>query len=192
MTTPPEPDEQAADARQTDTLHVDEVSADISDVYWIDAPVLIIFWILLGIVMLQFVTRYVFNDSVGWTEEIARYLLIFLTFIGSVTCVRQGAHIFLEFFYRYVPLAGVKPLTVLVELINTTFFSAAGYLCVELAIETAHQNMVSINLPKGIIYWTVAVCCFAMALLSIYRVVQRLRTPTERIVDDITKPLVSG
>ncbi|MCB1812739.1 MAG: TRAP transporter small permease subunit, partial [Candidatus Competibacteraceae bacterium] len=102
MTTPPEPDEQAADARQTDTLHVDEVSADISDVYWIDAPVLIIFWILLGIVMLQFVTRYVFNDSVGWTEEIARYLLIFLTFIGSVTCVRQGAHIFLEFFYRYV------------------------------------------------------------------------------------------
>ena len=39
MTTPPEPDEQAADARQTDTLHVDEVSADISDVYWIDAPV---------------------------------------------------------------------------------------------------------------------------------------------------------
>ena len=185
-------DGNRAESGPTGTFDADEVSADISDIRWIDAPVLIIFWVLLAIVLLQFFTRYVLNDSLGWTEEIARYLLIFLTFIGSVTCVRQGAHIFLEFFYRYVPLVMVKPLAVAVELVNATFFGAAGYLCIDLAIETAHQNMVSIQLPKGIIYWTVVVCCFAMSLISVQRAVRRFRASSESIVDDISHASVQG
>lgn len=191
MTGSPDSTEQVPESQKTALIDFDEVSKDISDISWIDAPVLIIFWILLGIVMLQFFTRYVLNDSVGWTEEIARYLLIFVTFIGSITCVRRGAHIFLEFFYRYIPPAAIKPLTVTVELINTVFFAAAGYLCIHLAIETAHQNMVSIQLPKGIIYWTVVVCCFAMALTSAYRAVRRLRASKESIADEILHTSVS-
>lgn len=165
-----------------------DTEVDVSDVGWFDIPALIIFWILMGIVMLQFFTRYVLNDSLGWTEEIARYLLIMVTFIGSITCVRKGAHIFLEFFYRYLPIILIKPLTVLVELINTLFYSIAGYLCIQLALETAHQNMVSIQLPKGIIYWIVVVCCFAMAITSAYRVVMRVRTRSSEIAEELLNP----
>lgn len=166
----------------------DDAAVDVSDVGWLDVPALIIFWILIVIVMLQFFTRYVLNDSLGWTEEIARYLLILVTFIGSITCVRKDAHIFLEFFYRYLPIILIKPLTVLIELINTAFYSIAGYLCIQLALETSHQNMVSIQLPKGIIYWIVVVCCFAMALGSAYRVVMRVRGNSADIADELLNP----
>lgn len=165
-----------------------DAEVDVSDVSWLDIPALVIFWILMGIVMLQFFTRYVLNDSLGWTEEIARYLLILVTFIGSITCVRTGTHIFLEFFYRYLPIPLIKPLTVLIEVINTGFYSIAGYLCIQLALETAHQNMVSIQLPKGIIYWIVVVCCFAMALTSANRVVTRVRTKSSDIADELLNP----
>ena len=49
--------------------------------------------VLILIVATQFFTRYVLNNSFGWTEELARYLLIMLGFVGSVTCVRKGSHI---------------------------------------------------------------------------------------------------
>ncbi len=189
MTAQLEQDSDAVKSEQTDVFTPNGYSGDISDVHWSDVPVLIVFWILLGIVSLQFFTRYVLNDSLGWTEEIARYLLIFLTFIGSVTCVRQGAHIFLEFFYRYVSLQLVKPLAITVELLNAVFFATAGGYCIQLSIDTAHQNMVSINLPKGIIYWTVVVCCFAMALISIYRASRRLRESGDTIATDISHAL---
>lgn len=166
----------------------DDAEVDVSDVSWLDAPALIIFWILMCIVMLQFFTRYVLNDSLGWTEEIARYLLILVTFIGSITCVRKGAHIFLEFFYRYLPIILIKPLTILVELINTAFYAIAGYLCIQLALETAHQNMVSIQLPKGIIYWIVVVCCFVMAIASAHRVLMRIRTKSSVIAEELLNP----
>ena len=47
------------------------------------------FWLLALDVFYQFFTRYVLNDSAAWTEEIARYLLICMVFVGIV---RRGAH----------------------------------------------------------------------------------------------------
>ena len=41
---------------------------------------LALFWALGGTVFYQFITRYVFNNSASWTEEIARYLLICTVF----------------------------------------------------------------------------------------------------------------
>ena len=37
--------------------------------------------------------RFVLNNSLSWTEEIAKYLLVWLSFIGSAVALRKGAHI---------------------------------------------------------------------------------------------------
>ena len=161
---PTDPSGQSVDV----VANVEEtVLADIQPVDW---PVLAIFWGLFLIVFLQFFTRYFLNNSLGWTEEIARYLLILLCFVGSATCVRRGSHIFLQFFYRYLSVPNVKVLAIVIELVVVAFCAYAGWLTIELAQRTHSQKMVSIDLPKSIIYWTVAVSFFAMALMAVRNV----------------------
>lgn len=167
-----------------------EILDDISDIKWIDAPVFIIFWTLLIIVFIQFFTRYVLNNSLSWTEEIARYLLILLGFVGSVTCVRKRSHIYLEFFYRYLPPNGVKWLVITVTFINTAFFTFAGVTCIELAQRTHHQSMTSIDLPKGIIYWIVTASCFAMALVSFWEFITLFKKRGEEVTGEIEETIV--
>ncbi len=167
-----------------------EVLDDISDIKWIDAPVFIIFWTLLIIVFVQFFTRYVLNNSLSWTEEIARYLLILLGFVGSVTCVRKRSHIYLEFFYRFLPPTAVKWIVILVSFINTAFFTFAGVVCIELAQRTHHQSMTSIDLPKGIIYWIVTVSCFAMAIVSLWEFFTLFKKRGEDVTHEIEETIV--
>ncbi|MGQ7846734.1 TRAP transporter small permease [Granulosicoccus sp. 3-233] len=185
MTTPPDDNSAPLDL---DTAQFDEVTDDISDVLWSDIPVLLIFWILFFIVALQFFTRYVLNDSLAWTEEIARFFLIFLAFVGSITCIRKGSHIYLEFFYRYLPATMIKPIAQFCEVVVAVFYSAAGYLCIGLAQRTFSQRMISIDLPKGIIYWVVVVACFAMALVSMFNLIKLARRPAAEVAAEKLDP----
>jgi hypothetical protein len=85
-----------------DTIEFADPPVDLSDQTWSDGIVLVLFWMLAIIVFLQFFTRYVLNDSIAWTEEIARYFLIAVTFVGSVMAVRKQSHIAVEFLYRWL------------------------------------------------------------------------------------------
>lgn len=60
----------------------------------------------LGIVILvalQVLFRYVFSFSAPWTEEIARFMFIYLTFIGSALCMREKTHITIEVLIEVLP-----------------------------------------------------------------------------------------
>lgn len=192
MSGSPDPAESVNTDASESTFSAFETPDDISDIRAIDVPVLIIFWSLLIIVMLQFFTRYVLNDSWSWTEEISRYFLIFLGFVGSITCVRKGSHIFLEFFYRYLPARAIKPITILVEILNTGFFAFLGYFAIELVERTQAQKMVSVDLPKSVIYWVVVASCFAMAITAAYNVIRIFRERPEEVVQEKLDQAISG
>ncbi|MFC3640775.1 TRAP transporter small permease [Aquibium oceanicum] len=157
----------------------DESLADVSKV---DGIVLVVFWALAFVVFLQFFTRYVLNNSFGWTEEIARFLLIGVTFIGAAMAVRKESHIAVELVYRYLPRRLRYALQLFVDVIAILFYAVTGWLCGRMALNT-QQMMVSIDVPKSVVYWIVAACFAAMTLYGVIVLVRHLKTGTSRLVD---------
>ncbi|WDP89095.1 MAG: TRAP transporter small permease [Desulfobacter sp.] len=52
-------------------------------------------WTILGLALIGFIqviTRYVFNYSFTWFEELGRYLGVFIAFLGAATGVKTGSH----------------------------------------------------------------------------------------------------
>lgn len=161
-----------------------EAGTDISDFGLADLPGLIAIWALAAIVFLQFFTRYVLNDSLAWTEEIARYMLIVVGFFGGISVTRKGTHIFLEFFYRYLSPKAGKWLAVAMELLSTLFFGYLAYLAVQLAQKT-RTKMASVEIPKSLLYWSV---CAALAIMAVYSalwLIRKIRQQPEDVLREL-------
>lgn len=165
-----------------DTPAFDDGPVDLSDLRWDDSLVLVVFWALAFVVFLQFFTRYVLNDSLGWTEEIARFLLIGVTFIGAIMAVRKESHIAVELLYRWTSRPVRRALQAIVDVISIAFYATLAWLTIQLSGRT-QQMMVSIDVPKSIVYWIVATCFAAMALYAVIGFVRHLRTGTSRLID---------
>ena len=48
-------------------------------------------------------TRYVLNQSLDWTEELARFLYIWITFLGALIVLAKNKHIAIETFLDALP-----------------------------------------------------------------------------------------
>lgn len=156
----------------------DDAPFKLSDYRIEDFVTLTLFWALILVVFAQFFSRYVLGSSIGWTEEIARYLLIGVGFLGSVMAARNGSHIMVEFFYHYMPEWQARLLERLVGLVSLGFYIAMAWIAYQLAART-NSLMVSIDLPKSIIYFTVCAAFVLMALRTIQRLYLKYRDRTD-------------
>ena len=56
--------------------------------------------VMVLVVILQVLARYAFRVSIPWTEEAARYMLAYLTFVGAAIALKEGKHIVVTFLYE--------------------------------------------------------------------------------------------
>jgi TRAP-type C4-dicarboxylate transport system permease small subunit len=55
------------------------------------------------IVVLAVIGRYVFGKSLTWTEEVPRYLLIWISFLGAAACVARREHVGFDVLFNALP-----------------------------------------------------------------------------------------
>ena len=126
------------------------------------------FWLLALTVFYQFITRYVFNDSAAWTEEIARYLLIATVFVGAAIGVGKNNHIQVDFFYRYMPSKMARVFSVGVDGFRVGFMAYAAWLTWQLMQKMGSYQMTIVNLPMNLVYGVVLLAFLLMLWRSVW------------------------
>jgi len=58
---------------------------------------------IFAIIIVTVVSRYGFNSVLSWSEEVPRYLLIWISFLGAAVCVDLKDHIAFEYLYDRCP-----------------------------------------------------------------------------------------
>jgi len=150
-------------------------------------------WVLIAIlgfmVILVFgnvVLRYGFNSGITFSEEVSRFLFVWMVFLGSVLMLRDNGHLGVHTLTKMLPLAGKKICKLLSDVTTLA-------CCVLLSIggwQIVKMNMVNIapisEIPLGVVYLACLFCSVGMGILligSIYRLLSGTMTEQEMCPD---------
>jgi TRAP-type C4-dicarboxylate transport system permease small subunit len=65
--------------------------------------IMVLMAILVVIVVAGVFFRYVLGSSIPWSEEIGRYVMVWVGFLGASLAMREGLHVGVEFVVKSVP-----------------------------------------------------------------------------------------
>ena len=123
-------------------------------------------------VMIQVLVRFVLtaagiNISAPWTEELARYTLIWMVFLGAAVGVRHARMIALEFGVRKLPARAGVPIRYAVMIMSIAFFGLLFWVGLDFLELGRSETSPVLGITKDRVYWAMPVGMVLMILNSL-------------------------
>lgn len=126
--------------------------------------------IVAGLVCMVFsgvLSRYFFNYSLAWSDELAGLLFVWLTLLGSVAAIRRRTHMAMGFFPRWFGPAGQRRIGLYVYaaiLFFLVFMVGSGGV---LTAATIGDKSAVLRIPVGLSYLSLPVAGTLMAAFAV-------------------------
>lgn len=116
------------------------------------------------LVIANVIARYVFNHSFVWAEELSRYMMIWVGFLGSGMVLRVGAHIAVDVFQDLVPRRVAQAMRVAVLAVLAVCIGAMAWLGARYVLFAWGQETPILNWNFGLVYLAIPVGAALMAV----------------------------
>ena len=121
-------------------------------------------WLVIGLmaamaalVFANVVSRYLFNYSIIWVEELTRYMMVWLGFLGSGLVLRFGAHVAVDVFQDLLPTRAAQALRAAIVALLGATFAAMTWLGLRYAAFAWDQETPALGWSTGLIYLAIPI-----------------------------------
>ena len=130
----------------------------------IDSSVIILISVLSAVVIIQVFCRYVLNNSLTWSEELARYAQVWLIMLGSVILFRKKGHLAIDIVTASLPKK-VKYFTdCIAHIAIIVFFTIITYYGITLTQNAARQFSPAMMMQMSWVYAALPIGGFLILL----------------------------
>jgi TRAP-type C4-dicarboxylate transport system permease small subunit len=119
--------------------------------HWIEYLLFGLGFTMAIIVAVQVFFRYVLNQSLFWSEELARFILVWLTFFGASVAYYRQANPGVDFLYSRMSPSIRKASNILIHLASIILFCVMIFYGCQFAYFVRLQISPALQLPKWII-----------------------------------------
>jgi TRAP-type C4-dicarboxylate transport system permease small subunit len=130
----------------------------------LDGLIVVFLAIMVVLVFGNVVLRYAFNSGITVSEEVSRWLFVWVTFMGAVVALRQHAHLGTDFMVSRLGPAGKKACLVVA---HVGMLYAAGLL----GLGSWRQVVINADVSAPVTGWPVAIVYAAGLLFAVSAVV---------------------
>ena len=127
------------------------------------AVIIVLLAAMVAVTATQVFFRYALNQPLTWSEELSRYLFIWIVFLATWAAFRQGLHLGVNAVTGLLPPRGVAVMARVIEAIILAFLVAALSAADRVLTVTAAQTSPTLGLPMHVVYAAFPVAAVLMA-----------------------------
>ena len=121
---------------------------------------------MMSIIFVQVVARYAFHHSLSWSEEVGRYIFVWISFLGMVAAFKYGSHVSLDLLLQHLKGYPRKALLYINGLLILIMSSAIFWSGVKLFQLGTRQMSPALKLPMHLVYLVVPVSGLLLVYFS--------------------------
>jgi len=130
------------------------------------------------VVLLQVLFRYVLELPLTWSDEAARGLLVWLSFIGGGIAIAEGLHPRVELIDSVRSIRGRRAIEVLVAVLIMLFLGGLFLISLDVAVTYNAYRSLALRLPQSVPRLALPVGALLMAINVLSKMLAKDETPT--------------
>ncbi|HZG55294.1 TRAP transporter small permease [Paenibacillus sp.] len=129
------------------------------------------------LIIVQVFCRFVINYPLHWTEELARYLMVYVVFLGSALALRHSKLVAIEAVAEALKPKARKWLKIVVMLVSIVFFVVLLKQGIDIQSVVSRQTAAGLGIPMSIPYAAIPIGAALLLLNAIAVIMESLTTP---------------
>lgn len=122
---------------------------------------------LLFVLFLQVFTRYVLNDPFSWTEEAARYMYVYIVFLGASAAISDRSHVGIDYFAKALPIKAQWIVSLLVNLAILFVLAQLAYWGWRAAMRQWNMPLVVLDVAYTWVYIIIPITAVLMTIRTV-------------------------
>lgn len=134
----------------------------------LDKILLLIFTVMVVAIVWQVFARYVLLRPTVWSEELARYLMVWTTMLGSALVVRRGGHVAVTVFVELLPARVQHAIGFFRDALTILMAGYLAYCGYGFALAGARRTSSGLGIPMTYPYAAIFIGGLFLALIVLF------------------------
>ena len=141
----------------------------------LEAVLIVAVFVLVIDVLWGVFTRYALGEQADWSEELARFLLIWISLLGGAVAFGEKAHLGVDYFVGLFDSSAQKLMAVFAQLV-VLFFAVSIFIIggIRIVVENLQmgQTTPALGLQQGHIYLALPIAGVFMVIFTVERLLE--------------------
>lgn len=138
--------------------------------------IIISMFVMLFVIFVQVICRYVLHHSLTFSEELARYLFVYIVFFGTAVVARENGHIVMGVLTQKLRGKIAKYTKIAAYIFIMLFVIILFYHGLKMVILTSYQLSPALRIPMSYVYLAIPMASFVMFCNILILIIDTLRS----------------
>lgn len=130
-------------------------------------------------VFMNVVLRTCFNSGLTWSEELSRYLFVFVTYVGAISAMRVNGHLGVDTLISRVP----RPLQMVMYVVSQLVIAALMCILVhgsgKMVLQNTESRTAALGISYALLYSAGIITGVSIAAMALANIVYAVTHPSE-------------